>query len=385
MTEESAAAGDGPWGTFRSLMPVAQEWAYFDHAAVAPLSEPARKAMADWANDVSRNGDVNWSRWSARIRGVRRSAATMLQAAEEEVALVSNTTHGIHLVAEGYPWEEGDNVVTLADEFPSNLVPWLNLASRGVETRRVPVEGGEVDLGRIEAACDDRTRIVSLSWVGFATGYRLDLDEVAEMVHRRGALLCVDAIQGLGIFPLDVRQTPVDFVSADGHKWLLGPEGAGIFYMRREHLDRLRPLGVGWNSLADATDYDHSDQPLKASAERYEGGSANMAGQVALGANLNWFSEHTTEVMAERLVKVTDRICEALESHGAELASCRRPAHKSGIVAFTLPGRDPRVVRKSCRALGVVLSCRSGRLRVSPHVYTNRADIDRLCAALIDA
>src|SRR5690606_37199505 len=133
-------------------------------------------------------------------------------------------------VAEGFPWREGDNVVTLADEFPANLYPWMNLKSRGVEARLVPTDDGRVDLDRLNAACDDRTRIVSVSWVGFASGWRNDVAAVAEIAHRRGAYFFLDAIQGLGAFPIDARAAGVDFLAADGHKWMLGPEGAGVFY-----------------------------------------------------------------------------------------------------------------------------------------------------------
>ena len=159
------------------------------------------------------------------MEDVRRLGAQLVGADPTEIALVRNTTEGITLVAEGYRWRPGDNVVTLDNEFPSNLYPWMNLAERGVETRRVVTDNGRVDLDRIRDACDARTRIVSVSWVGYASGWRSNLDDLAEVAHRRGALLFVDAIQGLGVFPLDVSQTPLDFLAADGHKWLLGPEG----------------------------------------------------------------------------------------------------------------------------------------------------------------
>ena len=193
-----------------------------------------------------------------------------------------NTTEGINLVAEGFPWRDGDNMVTLADEFPSNQYPWMNLSSRGVECRRVPTIDGRVDLAAIERACDARTRIVAISWVNFAHGWRNDLDALAELAHRRGAHLFVDAIQALGVFPLDVRRTPIDFLAADGHKWLLGPEGAGLFDVRREHLEKLRPLGLGWNSVSQGRDYNRIELTVKDTAARYEGGSYNMAGLLGL-------------------------------------------------------------------------------------------------------
>ena len=193
------------WANFRRQMPVAEHWAYFDHAAVAPISAPAHAATLQWVREAIEEGGQAWPLWDRRIQEVRETAATLIGAATDEIALVRNTTEGISLVAEGFPWQAGDNVVTLADEFPSNLYPWMNLAVRGVETRRVTTDGGPVDLNRVAAACDSRTKIVSVSWVGYATGWRIDPAQWAAMAHDHGALFFLDAIQGLGVFPLDVH------------------------------------------------------------------------------------------------------------------------------------------------------------------------------------
>ena len=241
---------------FRAAMPIASRVAYFDHAAVAPLPSPTRESIRAWLDQATDEGDVAWAGWARRLEEVRRCAARLINAEPAEIALVPNTTSGISLVAEGYPWQAGDNVVTLANEFPSNQYPWMNLASRGVELRRVEVEGGVVDLDRLEAACDSRTRIVTVSWVGFATGWRIDVRQVAALCQRRGCLFFLDAIQGLGVFPLDVRADGVDFLAADGHKWMLGPgRGRAALHPPRASVARLRPLMVGWNSVAQGSDY----------------------------------------------------------------------------------------------------------------------------------
>jgi cysteine desulfurase / selenocysteine lyase len=378
--EPTTAAAD--WSVFRRQMPVTGHWAYFDHAAVAPLSGPARQALCAWAEDATANGSVHYSAWTSRIERLRTLAAGLIAATPEEIALVGNTTAGINLVAEGFPWKPGDNVVTRADEFPSNQYPWLHLADRGVETRRIPTDGGRLDLDRLAAACDDRTRIVSVSWVAYASGWRHDLDRLAELVHQRGALLFLDAIQGLGVFPLDVRKTPVDFLAADGHKWLLGPEGAGIFFTRREHLDRLRPVGIGWNSVRGAHDFSHIELLLKDTAARYEGGSQNVAGLSALGASLELLGQFGMDAISARVLEITDLACRRLEEIGAVIHSDRTPAHRSGIVSFELPGRDPDLLRQQCVQQKVLLSCRAGRLRISPHAYNNAEDVDRLIEAL---
>ena len=237
-------------------------------------------------------------------------------------------------------------------------------------------------MDRLASACDQRTRIVSVSWVTYSSGWRHDLDRLAEIVHDRGALLFLDAIQGLGVFPLDVKQTPIDFLAADGHKWLLGPEGAGIFFTRREHLDLLRPLGVGWNSVVHDHDFARIELILKDTAQRYEGGSPNTAGFIGLGASLELLSRFGFEAIARRVLEITDLACDRLGQIGAVIHSDRRDACKSGIVAFELPGRDPQALRQKCLQQDVVLSCRAGRLRISMHAYNDDSDVDRLIEAL---
>lgn len=363
-------------------MPVAERWAYFDHAAVAPLSGPAREALAAWSTDVAENGDAHWPSWAAKLEEARRRAAELIGASAEEVALIRNTTEGINFVVEGYPWQPGDNLVLPADEFPSNRYPWQRLTTLGVEVRMVPMDGTDADIDRLREAIDHRTRIVTASWVGYASGRRFEPDRLAAMAHAEGAMFFLDAIQGLGVFPLDVLETGVDFLAADGHKWLLGPEGAGIFYIRRELLDRLRPMGIGWNSVVTAGDFARSDWELKPTAARYEGGTPNMAGFAGLNASLAMFGEFDQRGIADRVLDLAEAACERLRSIGATIFGDRRRERASGIVSFELPGKNPVAVRKQLLEAGVVVSCRAGRLRISPHAYNNETDIEGLVMAL---
>jgi selenocysteine lyase/cysteine desulfurase len=367
----------------RRQMPVVEKWAYFDHAAVCPLPGPVHDAMTAWAAEAAAEGVTVYPDWLRRMNQTRAAAARLLNADVAEVALIRSTTEGINLVAEGFPWQAGDNLVTLENEFPSNLYPWLNQAHRGVEVRRVATTGHRVDLDKLRAACDARTRIVSLSWVGYASGWRTDLAAAAEMAHAAGALFFVDAIQGLGVFPLDVAAVPLDFLAADGHKWLLGPEGAGLFFIRRQHLELLRPVGVGWNSVARPMDYSHIELKYKPTAARFEGGRCNVAGILGLGASLELLASIGAGSIAARVLEITDLACERLLSIGARIESDRQREHRSGIVLFEMPGQDPLEVRHRCLGQGVALGCRAGRLRISPHAYVNEDDVERLVAGLV--
>lgn len=369
----------------RNAMPVARKWAYFDHAAVSPIPTPAVDALEMWLREVADDGGTNGGDWHRQLKETRATAAALIGAELDEIALVPNTTAGINLVAEGYPWQPGDNIVTLDDEFPANVYPWLHLESRGVETRRVPTTGGRVDLDHLAAHCDARTRVVSVSWVSYSSGCRRNLPAIAAIAHACGAMFLVDAIQGLGAFPLDVKQSQIDCLSADGHKWLLGPEGAGIAYVSRECLGRLRPVGVGWNSVVHANDYSRIELRLKPSAGRYEGGTYNMPGFLGLGASVRLFLSLGIDNLAASILDFTTSAAARLEEMGAIIHSPWGPDERSGIVSFELPGRDPLALKKHCLTHHVALNCRAGRLRISPHAYNDHHDLERLVAALLSA
>ena len=286
------------------------------------------------------------------------------------------------MVAEGLDWREGDNVVVPASEFPSNLLPWRNLKSRGVEVREVPAPDERLDAAAVRDACDARTRLVAASWVGYATGWRNDPADLCEVAHGAGALFLLDAIQGLGVLPLDVAEVPVDFLAADGHKWLLGPEGAGVLYVRGERLGDLRPLLVGWNSVAEAGNYGAATLTLKDSTARYEGGTYATACAAGLAASLELLGPIPVADRARRLLELTDRLTDGLRSAGCAIASDRGGDRRSGIVAFAPTGGDAKGCESRSLEAGVVVRVRHGRVRAAPHIYTSGAEVDRLVASL---
>ena len=307
-------------------------------------------------------GDTRWQDWSAGVERTRQVAAELIGGQATEIALVPNTTHAISLVAEGFPWRPGDSVVVPDNEFPSNLLPWRNLARRGVQLRLVPTPSdGTIEPEDIVSQIDDSTRLVALSWVGFASGYRCDIEAIAERVHDRGCLLLVDAIQGLGAFPLDVRTCSIDFLAADGHKWLLGPEGAGILYIHQPHLELLQPLNVGRNSLAGGS-FEPESVDLKSPAARYEGGSRRRVGMLGPGASLQMLMEYgcplATSPLATAIQENVQRLEEMLTGAGFDVDLPGDPAtkrHPRGSVAGSRCGRSrsvPAGAKVSPRATG---------------------------------
>jgi selenocysteine lyase/cysteine desulfurase len=367
------------WDALRvSDFPVTRNWAYFDHAAVAPLPRRSGEIMRAWVKEQEDNGVIHWPDWEKKLEAIRANCARLIGASSDEIAFINSTTHGIGLVAEGFPWREGDNVVSAADEYPSNIYPWMNLASRGVSLRLVPSRNGRIEIEDLADAMDSRTRLLTISHVEFASGYRNDLDALGELCRARGIAFFVDAIQGLGPLTIDVSRTPIDFLAADGHKWLLGPEGAGILYVRLDWIDRLRPLGVGWHSVVSSYNAQKVEFALKPSAQRWEGGSFNMPGLQAFGASVALLMEIGASAVSERILDRAERAREIFRSAGWRPYGSTHGQDLSGIVVVENENVDPNAFVHKLRNQGIALACRRGRVRVSAHVYNNQDDFGRL-------
>lgn len=365
---------------FRQFFPVTEEWAYLNHCAVAPLATPVVTAMQRFLDDQHRNGVANVSTWHKQLKDTRQKAADLINATPDEVAFVRNTVEGISIVAEGLPWREGDNVVTVHGEYPANVYPWFNLAARGVETRVVPDRAGRVVAGDILAAVDARTRLIALSFVEFTNGFRNDLVAVGEFCRQRGVFFLVDAIQGLGALPLDVQQARIDFLAAGAHKWLLGPLGIGIFYCRLALLDQLRLIQAGPASMVPRPEYLPYEFTLRSNAQRFEPGAQNYPGICGLGAILDLLAEAGIANIAQHLWGLLDFAVDALQARDCEILSSLEPGERSGMIAFRSPHiATPDLVAKLAAAK-VSVTARSGGIRVAPHLYNNRADIERLIA-----
>jgi cysteine desulfurase/selenocysteine lyase len=345
------------------------------------LPTPAVEALHHYAASLEANGVTAFREWNARITRVRELAARLINSPNpDDVYFVPNTTHGIGVVAEGFPWQSGDNVVLATEEYPANQYPWMNLAHRGVEVRAVPSRGSRIAIDDLRKAMNARTRVLTVSAVEFASGFRHDLDALGELCRQLGVFFFVDAIQSLGVFPLDVQKTPIDALSADGHKWLLGPEGAGIGYVRREWVERLHPIGVGAFSVVNPWAFSTIDFRLKPHAGRWEGGAYNMPGITALGASIELLLNAGIENVQRRVEELTDFLCDRALSLGWQVFSSRAEGEKSGIVSLIHSTLPPEEVKKRCLAARIAVNARAGRVRVSPHAYNSEEELNRFLA-----
>lgn len=368
-------------------MPVVTDYAYFDHAAVSPVPTTSANAMQRWVGEVHSAGNIHWPRWHSEIEATRRACATLICAQADEICLVPNTTFGVNIVASGLPWQPGDSVIVPSNEFPSNYVAWHYLKHRGVEIRTVePEPTGAINIQSIMNLVDHTTRLISVSWVGYSTGYRIGLENLIAQAKVRGVLVFVDAIQGLGAFPLDAESLQVDFLAADGHKWLLGPEGAGVLYIAQRNLERLTPQMIGWNSVVRTTGYSNQNLTLRSQAARFEGGSSNAVGMIGFGASVQTLLDagchNPTSGFSEAILNLADYAVVRLKSIGAEVYRDYDRSNYSGIVSFDMPGAEPGLVRKRCISQNVILSVRDNRLRIAIHGYNTEHDVDRLIDAI---
>ena len=372
------------WNRTRSFFPVTRELVYLNHAGVAPISTRVEDALRRYSAEATGRGAFDYTRaYDAEIERVRGRVAALLGAQTDEIAIVKNTTEGLGLVACGLDWRQGDQVVTCDLEYPSNVYPWWSLRARGVETRMLRGEKGRLPLERVEEALQSpRVRLLSLSSVEFGSGARNDLEALGKLCRERGVLFCVDAIQSLGCLPIDVERCGIDFLAADGHKWLLSVEGCGLFYCSQRVLDRVEPRVVGWRSVAERRDFDTYQTELHPGAGRFEEGTPNTAGIFGLGAAIDLILELGVPAIAERVLGLTDHLVTGLRTRGAEVASPRDPGESSGIVAFTLPHELPEATVSRLRAKRIFTVARRGAVRASPHFYNIPEELDQLLAAL---
>jgi cysteine desulfurase / selenocysteine lyase len=366
------------WQRYADQFPVRDSLIYLNHAAVAPLSRRAADAIRHLADDCTKFGSLHYSEWLAAYEGVRLAAARLIGAERSEIALVKNTSEGLATVALGLDWKPGDRIVGFREEFPANIYPWKRLEAKGVSVTWLSVSD---PLERIEEACRG-ARLLSISFVQYLSGYRAPLQQIGEICQRNHCIFVVDAIQGLGAFPVDVRASHIDALAADGHKWLLGPEGCGILYINREIQDHVEPVEFGWTNVAGYNDYGSRDMSLRKDAGRYECGTLNTVGCFGLRAAIELLLEVEVGEIAPIVQNLGTAIADGVRAKGYEVLGSRAPENGSGIVSFRKPGIAAEEVVRKLRHAGVVTAPRNGWVRSSPHFYISPDEIERMLAEL---
>jgi len=346
--------------------------AYLNHAAVAPWPKRTLERVTAFAEENVKYGARYYPRWESVEQDLRTKLAKLINAAStDDIALVKNTSEALSMVAHGLDWQPGDNVVIPAGEFPSNRVVWQSLEPYGVEVRQVDIEACDDPESALFEHFDAKTRLLSVSSVRYDTGFRLDLAKLGQYCTDQQVLFCVDAIQSIGVVDMDVQAIQADFVMADGHKWMLGPEGLAVFYTRPEARAGLSLHEFGWRMVQNPYDFDAKDWDVAASGQRFECGSPNMLSIQALDASLSVFSDIGLEQITRNIFKNTSYLIDKLNNiQGVELITPIDKHRHAGIVTFKLNDNDPGVVHGKLMERGVICAPRGGGIRFSPHFYT---------------
>lgn len=351
---------------------------FLNSAGVAPVSEPVKAAINEWA----RLGECSSYFYDQIIGRCLSSSAAMVGGDPEDIFFCKNTTHGIQQFVLGYPWQKGDTVVLGECEFPANRIPWLGLINKGVHVKVIEAKGRKITLDDIASACDETTKVVTVSWVQYLSGYRIDLKKLGDFCRREGIMLVVDAIQGLGARPMKAQEWQIDWLSADSHKWLCGPEGIGIVYVSKESLETVCPPAKGWFALRHPFDFDVFDQDFAPGATRYNDGSPNTLGIMAMQAALDMLLQAGMDRISQRVEELASHIITLSKDRSFELLTPENPDERAGIVSFRPQKWNPHEVFNALKEKGVVCSLRSGWLRLSPHAFNTKDEIDKAFVVL---
>jgi cysteine desulfurase/selenocysteine lyase len=370
--------------TLRALFPVTERANYLNHAAVSAPPITTIEAIQSQLRDVSENGSINFKSWIATKQRVRVLLAGMLGARPEQVAFLRNTSDALSTVANGLDWQPGDNIVTFRNEFPSNIYPWLRLRDAyGVEVRMCEERDGRIDLEELIGLMDGRTRLVAISHVQYASGFRADLERIGRATRAHDALLVVDVIQSGGVIPIDVESQLIDVAAAACHKWLLTPEGVGWLYLSPRALERVKPTLVGWISVPNPEDYSNFEQGWNVGTLPWETGTGPMALIHGLEASLQLLIETGVQRIENYLEALTDHLCERLQGSRYQVVSSRRPGEKSQIVCIrNSAGLSSMDLYSHLKKRNIVTAPRGDRLRISPHLYNTFEEIDELVSTL---
>ncbi len=365
-----------PAPSIEDEFPVKKRCVYCNNAAVAPLPASTSFHLKKWLDEYVEAGTLYYSQWMERIKKTRQDFASFLKVKASEIAFVKNTSTGISFLANGYDFSPGDEIVVFEKEFPSNLYPWLSLEEKGVKVKVVPERNYAYNYDEWLFLLTPRTRLCAVSFVDYATGFRHNLQYLGRECAKRGIIFAVDAIQGLGVLPLDVRNCSIDFLCADGHKWLLSPEGCAVMYIKKSLIPHVKPITLGWNSVCHSSDFETIRLDLKADAARFEEGSPNVFGILALSHSLALLRRVGIEKIASKVTGLTDYLRENISTQKYE--SYSRQEEPSCIVNFKPLHKHPQEVYRKLMGKKIFGSVRRNGIRFSPHFYNDLEEMERI-------
>ncbi len=349
------------------------EMVYLNHAAVSPWPRRTVEAVKRFAEENGYQGSLSYPHWLETESQLRQQLQRLLNApSSDDIALVKNTSEALSFVAAGVDWNDGDNIVTSDQEFPSNRIVWESLSTLGVELRQTDLSSEASPEEALFAQVDERTRMIAISSVQYASGLRMDLERIGQFCREHDILFCVDAIQSIGAVNLDVQACHADFVAADGHKWMMGPEGLGVFYCRAALRETLKLTQFGWHMVEAVGDFDVQEWKPAASSRRFECGSPNMLGVHALHASLSLILDMGMPELEQRILSNSRFLIEQLQSYGFAVVTPEEPHRHAGIVSFAHPGQPEKTetLFKTLIENQVFCALRGGNIRFSPHFYT---------------
>ncbi|MES9991397.1 MAG: aminotransferase class V-fold PLP-dependent enzyme [Candidatus Thiodiazotropha sp.] len=359
-----------------SLFSLDPSMIYLNHAAVAPWPQTTVAEVVRFAQENGYSGSSHYSEWMRVESELRSLMAKLIKAdSSDPIALLKSTSEGLSLVAHGLDWQPGDNIVSIAQEFPSNRIVWESLNSAGVELRLLDLDNSSEPEQELIALCDENTRLMSVSSVQYAAGYRLQLPILGDYCRTHEILFVIDAIQSLGAVPFDINECHADAVVADGHKWMLGAEGVALFYCNPALMERLKLHQFGWHMVEHMGDYERTDWQPAQSARRFECGSPNMLGIHCLHASLGLIHQLGVDKIAADIRNNAESVIEQVDRAGYRLLTPREASKRAGIVTFRVPQRDNRTLYQGLMQKQVICAYRAGGIRFSPHFYNREEEI----------
>ncbi len=364
---------------YRTYFSVTQQQIYLNHAATSPLSTKVTQAIGTYLDQRCQTQPDNFEKVLQTAEALRALFGQIINAVASRIAILQNTTQGLNTIASGLSWKPGDEILIPEQEFPANVYPFLNLRQKGVKVRFLPLHDGGLQPDILAGSITKRTKLLSISYVGFLSGFKHDLKTIGQICRDKHVIFVVDSIQGLGAVPLDVQACHIDALANGGHKWLMCPQGIGFLYLKQSLQAKIRPVHIGWTGLADPMDFLNYEQELAVEARRYELGSFNSLGVIGAHAALSLLTDIGIPNIYEHLIELTSRLCHGLEQVGCQLFTTEDLKNRSGIVTFI-----PRAKQTSeafynyLRAHQVVCSLREGRLRMAPHFYNTPEEVDRI-------